>query len=74
MFYTSTRDKSIKVTASQAIAQGISEEGGLFVPCELPRFSMEKSIQWFLCLILTEQKRFKGILNGFYRRRAQLLC
>lgn len=42
MFYTSTRDKSIKVTASQAIAQGISEEGGLFVPCELPQFSLEK--------------------------------
>ena len=42
MFYTSTRDKSIKVTASQAIAQGISEEGGLFVPCELPQFSIEK--------------------------------
>ena len=34
MFYTSTRDKSIKVTASQAIAQGIIEEGGLFVPCK----------------------------------------
>lgn len=42
MFYTSTRDKSIKVTASQAIAQGISEEGGLFVPCEMPQFSMDK--------------------------------
>ncbi len=42
MLYTSTRDKSIKVTASQAIAQGISEEGGLFVPCELPEFSIEK--------------------------------
>ncbi|MDE6110635.1 MAG: threonine synthase [Eubacterium sp.] len=42
MFYTSTRDKSIKVTASQAIAQGISEEGGLFVPCELPQFSLDK--------------------------------
>lgn len=42
MFYTSTRDKSIKVTASQAIAQGISEEGGLFVPCELPEFSLDK--------------------------------
>lgn len=41
MFYTSTRDKSIKVTASQAIAQGISEEGGLFVPCELPQFAIE---------------------------------
>lgn len=42
MFYTSTRDKSIKVTASQAIAQGISEEGGLFVPCELPKFSIDQ--------------------------------
>lgn len=42
MFYTSTRDNSIRVTASQAIAQGISEEGGLFVPCELPSFSLDK--------------------------------
>lgn len=42
MFYTSTRDKSIKVTAAQAIAQGISEEGGLFVPCELPQFDIDK--------------------------------
>lgn len=42
MLYTSTRDKSIKVTASQAIAQGISEEGGLFVPCELPQFSINQ--------------------------------
>lgn len=42
MFYTSTRDKSIKVSAAQAIAQGISKEGGLFVPCELPEFSVEK--------------------------------
>ena len=42
MLYTSTRDNSIRVTASQAIAQGISEEGGLFVPCELPEFSLDK--------------------------------
>lgn len=42
MFYTSTRDKSIRVTASQAIARGISEEGGLFVPCDIPKFSIEK--------------------------------
>ncbi len=32
MNYVSTRDKSIKVTAAKAIAQGISVEGGLFVP------------------------------------------
>lgn len=42
MLYTSTRNNSIRVTASQAIATGISEEGGLFVPCELPKFSIEK--------------------------------
>ena len=42
MFYTSTRNKNIKVTSAQAIAQGISEEGGLFVPCELPQFSLDK--------------------------------
>ena len=41
MQYTSTRDKSIRVSAATAIAQGISEEGGLFVPCELPHFSLD---------------------------------
>ena len=42
MLYTSTRDNSIRVSAAQAIAQGISEEGSLFVPVELPQFSIEK--------------------------------
>lgn len=39
MNYISTRDKSVKVTASEAIAQGISAEGGLFVPDAFPSFS-----------------------------------
>lgn len=42
MLYTSTRDKSIRVTASEAIARGISDEGGLFVPVDLPKFSINK--------------------------------
>ena len=42
MLYTSTRNNSIRVSSAQAIARGISEEGGLFVPCELPEFSIEK--------------------------------
>ncbi len=42
MNYNSTRDKSRVVTASQAIAQGISEEGGLFVPQEFPKYSLEE--------------------------------
>ncbi len=41
MNYKSTRNSSLNCTASQAIAQGISEEGGLFVPTSLPDFSSE---------------------------------
>ncbi|MBO5934917.1 MAG: threonine synthase [Clostridia bacterium] len=41
MFYTSTRDKSLKVTSAEAITKGISEEGGLFVPCEIPQIDLD---------------------------------
>lgn len=37
MEYTSTRDKSIRISSSEAIIKGISDEGGLFVPVEIPR-------------------------------------
>lgn len=40
MKYNSTTDKSIVVSASQAIAQGISGDGGLFVPQEIPQYSL----------------------------------
>ena len=40
MLYTSTRDSSVKATSAQAIAQGISEEGGLFVPVTIPALSL----------------------------------
>ncbi len=36
MNYCSTRNRALKVSAAQAIAQGISEDGGLFVPEEFP--------------------------------------
>lgn len=39
MHYTSTRNNAIRVTAAEAIAQGISKEGGLFVPSELPKLA-----------------------------------
>lgn len=62
MLYTSTRDNSIRVTASKAIAQGISEEGGLFVPCELPSFTLEK-INAMTAMPYTE--RAKMVLREF---------
>jgi len=37
MKYQSTRDKSVQVSAAEAIAGGISREGGLFVPMSLPK-------------------------------------
>lgn len=36
MQYSSTRDDRIRVSAAQAISRGISPEGGLFVPTDLP--------------------------------------
>ncbi|HWT76024.1 MAG TPA: threonine synthase [Mobilitalea sp.] len=36
LMYRSTRDSSNKVTASQAVLQGLSSDGGLFVPETIP--------------------------------------
>ena len=36
MKYCSTRNSSLSLTASQAILKGISDDGGLFVPSEIP--------------------------------------
>ena len=41
MNYNSTRNKNRVVSASQAIAQGISDEGGLFVPQSFPKYSID---------------------------------
>ncbi|MEG1931858.1 MAG: threonine synthase, partial [Pygmaiobacter sp.] len=41
MNYCSTRDPSIHVTASQAILNGISAEGGLFVPQSIPSIELK---------------------------------
>ncbi|MBQ7638822.1 MAG: threonine synthase [Clostridia bacterium] len=41
MKYTSTRNNSLAVSSSFAIANGISEEGGLFVPEKIPQVSKE---------------------------------
>lgn len=40
MLYTGTRDNSIRVGASEAIAKGICDDGGLFVPVDIPKLSL----------------------------------
>ncbi len=41
LFYKSTRDSKVRATASQAILQGLSEDGGLFVPEQIPALGVE---------------------------------
>ena len=41
MLYTSTRNGAISISSAQAIKQGLSEEGGLFVPNSFPTVSKE---------------------------------
>ena len=42
MYYKSTRNSSVNVSSAQAIAQGISKDGGLFVPSEIPSLSLDE--------------------------------
>lgn len=41
LFYQSTRGGQQGITASQAILQGLAEDGGLFMPTEIPRLDMD---------------------------------
>ncbi len=42
MDYASTRNSSLKTTSAHAIVKGLSDEGGLFVPEEIPALSKEE--------------------------------
>ncbi|MCD8300012.1 MAG: threonine synthase [Clostridiales bacterium] len=43
LFYTNTRDSSERVTASQAILNGLAGKGGLYVPTAIPHLEMPLS-------------------------------
>ena len=43
VLYKSTRSSGAPVTASMAILKGLSEDGGLFVPTQIPRLDVELS-------------------------------
>ena len=40
MYYVSTRNASLKFSASEAIVQGLSRDGGLFLPEEIPQITL----------------------------------
>lgn len=41
MYYKSTRNSSVKVSSAEAIAQGISPDGGLYLPDTIPEITKE---------------------------------
>ena len=56
MLYNSTQNAAEVVSAAQAIAQGISKDGGLFVPQEFPHY---------------DEATFKALLKEDYKGRAK---
>ncbi len=62
MLYNSTQDNNKVVSSAQAIAQGISEEGGLFVPQSFPKFS---SSDFEKMLSMSYQDRAKAIFKCY---------
>lgn len=48
MLYTSTRNQLDKITETKAILQGISADGGLFVPERMPKidFNLAEMVKW----------------------------
>ena len=62
MYYLSTRDKSLRFTPAQAIAQGLSREGGLFVPEGIPQLP---ETAWEQLQEMTYQQRAAYVM-GFY--------
>ena len=57
LFYKSTRDDSVKVTASQAILKGLAPDGGLYMPQQIPALDWKQllkgSSQEISCAILS---------------------
>ncbi|NLA77262.1 MAG: threonine synthase, partial [Clostridiales bacterium] len=62
MNYTSTRDKSLRVSSSEAITQGISSDGGLFLPTAVPPLTAEDINR---LVPLGYKERAKDILSRF---------
>ena len=62
MYYNSTRNSGCKVTSAEAIAQGISKEGGLFVPETLPQFTLDDIASM---VSLSYNEKAKKVLSKF---------
>lgn len=81
ILYSSTRNGENKVTASQAILQGLAEDGGLFVPSQIPGFDFninekkdmtyQETAYEVMKLLLTDftEEELKYCINSAYDKK-----
>ena len=62
MQYCSTRDSAVRVDAAKAIAQGLSRDGGLFCPTEIPKLTSE---DFSALLKMSYQERAAFVIGKF---------
>lgn len=78
IYYSSTRNANDKVTASQAILKGLADDGGLFVPSEIPTLDVslkeladmtyQQTAYEVMKLFLTDftEEELKNCINSAY--------
>ena len=62
MQYISTRDNSKKISSAEAIARGISSEGGLFVPESFPKYD---GVTFEALLLMNYRGRAKKVIGDY---------
>ena len=75
MRYTSTRDQKVSTTAAGAIVKGISDDGGLFVPEEIPSLPVD-AIRAMIGMPYPEvaARVLAGWLRGFSFNELLTMC
>lgn len=74
MLYTSTRDSSVRVSASKAIADGISPDGGLYIPTEIPKVSLSEIKELCAMDYIGRAKKILGLYLSDFSEEELSMC
>lgn len=74
MKYHSTRNKSLKYTSKEAIQQGLSPEGGLFVPESIPKVTRDELKKWTSLNYRERAKKIFGLFLTDYSKEELDSC
>ncbi|NLB41810.1 MAG: threonine synthase [Clostridiales bacterium] len=74
MKYHSTRNKKLKYTSKEAIQQGLSPEGGLFVPESIPQVTQDELQKWIPMNYCQRAKRIFSLFLTDYSQEELESC